>query len=152
MADESKNVKISIEDRINTEFSTLVTEEKVDWPGKDFDSDAVTEWIQPDVLGYSSRPTRLSERFELWTLSINCYTVTGPGGETTVRIWELVDLILAAFDQVSLAIKDWTQVPPEPTLFYLRFSEGTVTPIEPPKEAGKFVQQLNVSFEGVLIT
>lgn len=147
MADESKNVKISIEDQIETQLGSLA----IDWPGKDFDGDGVTEWIQPDVLGYSSRPTRLSERFEIWTLSINCYTRTGPGTETTNRVWELVDLILAEFDQVTLAIKDWTQSPPEPTLYYLRFSEGTVTPIEPPADAGKFVQQLNVSFDVVLI-
>lgn len=148
MADESKNVKVSIEDRINTDLGSLA----IDWPGTDFDSDGVTEWLQPDVLGYSPRATRLSERFEFWTLSINCYARTGPGGETTHRIWELLDLILAAFDQVTMAVKDWAAADPKPTLSYLRFSEATVTPIDPPVQAGKFVQQLNVSFDGVLIT
>lgn len=147
MSDETKDVKISIEDRINSQLGSVT----LDWPGLDTDLDGVTSWIQPDVLGYSTRPTRSANRFEFWTVTFNVYTRTGPGGETTHKVWELVDLILAAFDQVTVAVKDWSAADPKPTLAYLRFTEGDVIPITPPDEAGKFVQQLNVSFEALLI-
>ena len=147
MSDETKDVKISIEDRINTQLAAIT----LDWPGLDIDLDGVTAWIAPDVFGYSARPTRTANRFEFWTVSFNCFSRTGPGGETTHKVWELVDLILAAFDQVTMAVKDWSAADPKPTLSYLRFFEGDVTPITPPGEVGKFVQQLNVSFDGVLI-
>jgi hypothetical protein len=147
MSDEAKDVKISIEDRINSQLGSVT----LDWAGTDIDLDGVTSWIQPDVLGYSARPTRLSNRFEFWTISFNCYARTGAGGETTHKVWELVDMILTAFDQVTMAIKDWSAGDPKPTVAYLRFTEGNVTPITPPAEAGKYVQQLNVAFEALLI-
>ena len=147
MSDETKDVKISIEDRINTELAAIT----LHWPGLDIDLDGVTAWIAPDVLGYSAAPSRSSERFEIWTISFNCFTRTGPGGETTHKVWEMVDVIIGAFDQVTMAVKDWSAADPKPTLSYLRFSEAQVTPISAPEGAGKFVQQLNVSLDAVLV-
>ena len=148
MADETKNVKISIEDRINTQLGSLT----IDWPGTEFDSDGVTEWIAPQAPDFNASPSRLSDRFELWTLSVNCFARTGPSGETTHRVHELVDLVLGAFDKLDLAIKDWADTPATPTLFFLRFGPADVTALTPPGEAGKFTQQMNVSIDGHLIT
>ena len=147
MSDETKNVKISVEDRINTELAAVT----LDWPGLDIDLDGVTAWIAPDDLGYSGAPSRSSERHEEWTFSFNCFTRTGPGGETTHKVHELVDMVIAAFDQVTMAVKDWSAADPKPTLSYLRFREAEVTPIRVPEEAGKFVQKRNVSFSALLI-
>ena len=149
MADEFKNIKISVEDRANTQLSGSTT---LKFAGIELDTDDLTEWVEVDVLGESPRATRAGERFEFWTVQANCYAVTGPGGETTHRVWEFADLMRAAFHQYTLAVKDWSQAAPEPTLFYLRFAEAQVTPIAPPAEAGKWLQQVNVSFEAHAIT
>lgn len=149
MADETKNVKISVEDRIN---SQLLATSAIGWPGTSLDTSGLTEWIEPELLGYSARPTRTAERFELWTLQFNCFSRSGPSGETTHRIWELVDACIAAFDQVTMAVKNWAAADPKPTLFYLRFSEAGVVPVDAATPEDQFLQQLNVTFEGAVIT
>jgi hypothetical protein len=146
MADETKNVNISVEDRFNTELGSIA----IDWPGADLDTDPLVEWLAPDLLGFSSSPSRKVQRTELYTLSVNCFHQAGEGRSTS-RVWELVDLVRAAFDQHDLAVLDWAQADPKPTLFYLRFSEGTVERINPPPDAGRFLQQLNVTFDAFLV-
>lgn len=148
MADETKNVEKSINDRVDSQLGTL----SIHYPGTEFDSDGVTEWIVVEEPDYSSRPVRSGERDEIWTVSFNCYARTGPGGETIYRVAELADLVLAAFSQYTLAVLDWASGDdPKPTLFWLRFEEGEVAALEPPDDAGKFTMQRNVTFGALLI-
>lgn len=148
MADETKNVEKSINDRVDSELGTLA----IHYPGTEFDSDGVTEWIVVEEPDYSSRPVRSGERDEIWTVSFNCYARAGPGGETIYRAAELADLVLAAFSQHDLAVLNWASGDdPKPTLFYLRFDEGEVAALEPLEDAGKFTMQRNVTFTPLLI-
>lgn len=150
MADDTKNVKLSFEERVTTQLKPTYT---IHWQGLDFDSATVTAWIEPRLLGRSAQPSRLSERVEAWTFQCNVYAKTGPGGETTHRVWELADAVIDAFDQATFAVKDWADAA-LPTLFYLRCSEGDVVPV--PSGGGRpsstaQLQQLAVSFIATLI-
>jgi hypothetical protein len=147
VADETKNVEKSINDRVDSELGTLT----IHYPGTEFDSDGVTEWIRVEEPDYTPRAVRSGERDEIWTVSFNCFARTGAAGETIYRVSELADLVLAAFNQHDLAVLNWAAGDPKPTLFYLRFDEGAVTVIEPPEDAGKFTMQRNVTFTPRLI-
>lgn len=151
MSDETYDVKISIEDRINTQLSSYT----ILWPGREHDTETLMAWIEPEVMGYSGAPSRSAERYERWSLQFNCFARTGPpshpSAETTHKVWQLVDACLAAFDQVTMAVKDWSESDPKPTLFYLRFPEAEVTPVTPPEGTDKWLQQRNVYFEPLLI-
>lgn len=148
MADEMKNVELSILERIEDELESETT---VHYQGTDFDTTTVTEWVQPRLLGQTPRATRLAERFELWTLNVNCFAETGIDGKSTHRIWELADAVIAAFNQLNLAIKNWA-APAKPTLFYLRFGEAAVQALDAPtNEADRHLQQVNVRIPAFLI-
>lgn len=151
MPDQTKNVAISIQDRFNTQLAAVSS---INWQGVDFDSSAATEWLEPRLLGFASRVVRLTEREEVWTLSVNCYAKTGEGGETIYRVWELADQVLTAFAQITMAVLDWA-TSGNPVIAQLRFNEGVVTPI--PAQGSRPVespelQQVNVTLEGMLIT
>lgn len=147
MADETKNVEKSINDRVDSQLGTLT----IHYPGTEIDLDGVTEWLEVTEPDYTSRPVRAGERDEIWTVGFNCYARTGPSGETIYRAAELADLVLAAFSQHNLAVKNWAVADPKPTLFWLRFDEGQVVALEPPEDAGKFTMQRNVTFNALLI-
>ena len=148
MSNEARNVRLSITDEIDTQLGSIT----LHWPGTKFDSDGVAEWITAELPDFTPQATRLSERHEFRTVSFNCYARTGPGGKSIHRVYELADLVLGAFDQVTLEVLDWdSEEDPKPTLFYLRFAEGAITPIQPPPEAGSYLMQMNVTFEAALI-
>lgn len=149
MSDETKNVKISVEYQVNEQLAGSYT---IHWPSEEFDSDALTEWIEVIEIGYSGVPSRSSERNERWGVAFNVYSKPGLGGETSHAIYELVDAILGVFDQATIPVYDWADADPTSVILsYLRFNEATVTPVDPPEELGKFLKQRNVYFEPVLI-
>lgn len=148
MADEIKNVEKSINDRVDSQLGTL----SIHYPGTEIDTDGLTEWIVVHTeADYTSRPVRLGERHEYWTVSFDCYARTGPGGETIYRAGELADLVRAAFSQYTLKVLDWEAEDPKPALFYLRFEEGDVNSLDPAEDAGKFTMRKNITFTAVLI-
>jgi len=150
VANETKYPFISVMKHIETNFTLAV-----DYPGEDFDSTAQNEWIQPRLLGYVPAPTRLSQRMEDWLLNINTFVKTEEVTAPINRSWEIIDLVLAQFDQATIAVKDWGQASPEPTLYQMRFSEGSVSPFpqtgERPLET-QGLQQFTASFDGWIIT
>lgn len=155
MADEAKNVIISVLDHVETQ---LGPDTPISWPGDAFDTADVDEWIEPRVLAALGRPSRASERFESWTLNVNCYAKTGldAGGNpraTIHRPWELTDLVRAAFDQIDVPVKNWGAAG-DPVIAYLRFGEVSIVPIPStgaqPRETPELAQ-LNVSVDGLLI-
>ena len=152
MANETKNVKMSIEDRVRDVIEGGGV--AVHYDGTTFDSDALTEWVEPRIIGVVTTPSRAGMRKEGWLLNVNCYVRRDDmaAEPTTHRVWELVDLVLSAFDQLDLAIVDWLDTQ-KPTLFYARFNEGSVNHIPQPvsPRGSKLLQQLNVSFEGMLV-
>lgn len=155
MANETLNVKKSFENRVAAQLEISTS---IDWQGTDFDAQAVTEWIEPRLLGQTPSAMRRGERFELWAAQFNCYARTGfdefgAQRETTHRVWELADLVLAEFGQHDLAVLDHA-TGGTPEIFRLRFDEGSVNPVPASgvvDEALADVQQLNVSFSPVLI-
>ena len=152
MADETKNVKLSIEKRVDDQLSGTST---IHWQGAGFDQGGVSEWFAPRVLGFSGAPARKSARTEAWTFDVNCFAHTGQG-ETKARVWELVDAVIAAFEDYDLAVLDWAAAsPPVTTLYWVRFGRATVTPVPGGGLADDELrdpQQLNVRFTAWLIT
>ena len=125
MADEFKNVRISIlkhfED--NLSFNT-------DFDGVDFDTDAVTEWMRPRLLGGASAAARRTERNEIWTLQVDCFAKVGEDSagsqqENIHRAWELADEVVGVFSQADVPVKDWAGVG-DPIIAYMRFEEADV--------------------------
>ena len=155
MANEMLNVKKSFEIRVAAQLEISTS---IDWQGTVFNAQAVTEWVEPRLLGETSTAMRKGERFELWTAQFNCYARTGfdefgAQRETTHRVWELADLVLTAFGQHDLAVLDHADGE-TPEIFRLRFDEGSVTPVPASgvvDEALANLQQLNVSFNPTLI-
>ena len=158
MADETRNVKVSIEDYFDEQ---LATEAAIDFQGTEFKTEDVTEWFEPRLLGRSSVPSRRSARTEFWTFSVNCFTQTPT--ETIHRVWELVDAVLGKFAQLDLAILNYSDTQQE--LFRLRFDEGDVNVVpNASRTAAGFrtadkqinttllLQQVNVTFSAALIT
>ena len=150
MADETKDVKISFEKRVNAQPGTFA----IDWQGTGFDTDTVTEWIEPRLLGYSGASSRKSARTEFCTAQFNLYVRVSEGSKTTHDVWELIDAVLAAFDQFDMEVKNWGAGGGS-TVGYLRFEEAAVVPV--PGGGGRTpesgnLQQFNVTIPGVLIT
>lgn len=151
MANETKNVKISTERRVETQLEPDLT---IHWPAIEFDADALTEWIQPRVTGMVSGIAPKGERRESWILDVNCFhRISDQTQDSTHRIWEIVDLVIAAFAQVDMPVKDWAD-PALPVLFYVRWNEGSVTNVPQPvsPKGDTITQQVNVSFTGTVIT
>lgn len=150
MANETKNVKISVANRFKEEVEPDIAVRYED--DLDFDGEAQDEWVEPRLLGFSAVPRRRGTRTELWTLNVNCFhRISDRATDSTNRIDELVDTVLGLFSQVDVVVKDW-QDAQLPTLTYLRLGEGSVTSVvEPAPPAGKIVQQKNISFDGVLV-
>ena len=152
MAFSTANVKTSIEVYTDTQLSGATS---IDISGTEFDTSAVTEWIEPRILGFSSVPSRKSDRTEFWTFSVNCFAKTPT--ETTHRAWELVDLVLVEFSQKDLAILNYDGDALS-TLFYIRFDEGDVNQVDIRQAQGQPIgaqlrlQQVNVTFTAALIT
>lgn len=155
MADDTLNVKKSFEARVAAQLEIATS---IDWQDTDFDAEVANEWIEPRLLGHTPSPARRGERFERWTAQFNCYARTGfdefkVQKNPTHRLWELVDLVIAAFRQHDLAILDHA-AGGTPEIFRLRFDEGSVNAI--PASGGvdtdtADLTQMNVSFTAALI-
>lgn len=150
MANETKNVKVTVLKHFEDQ---LAANHVIDLPDVDFDTASEAAWLEPRLLGFSPAATRSGSRDETWTLNVNAYAKVGPGGESIHKPEELVDAVIAVFNQATIPLKDWSQ-PGDPTIGYLRFAEAAVTPV--PGSGGRptaseQVSQLNVSFDFVLI-
>jgi hypothetical protein len=148
VANETKHVKLSFEDRCRT---LLEPETTVHYEGVDFDTTAVTEWIRPRDFGYSpigESGVQPGVRRELWTFSFDVFVKVGLTGETTHRARELVDLIKASFDRINLSVLDWTGDHAQEALIY--FNRGTFSPVLQNKIDRYVLEQVNVTYEGVL--
>lgn len=150
MANETLHVKIAFETRVK---SQLGAETAIDYDGSDFDTAAVTEWIRPRLLGYSpigESGVQVGTRRELWTFSVDVFAKVGLAGETTHRVWELVDLLRAAFDRHNLSVLDYSDDELEEAVIYL--NRGEVTPVLTVKEGRHQTMQVNITWQGVLWT
>jgi hypothetical protein len=150
VANETKHVKESFERRVKDQMASVTD---IDYAGSKFDSANHSEWIRPRVLGYSpvlESGTQAGIRREAWTFSIDVFAKVGLAGETTHRAYELADLLKAAFDRHDLVIYDWADDEQQEALCYL--GRADVTPV-PETQHGQYVlQQLNLTWEGVLWT
>ena len=148
MANETKHVKMSFEDRCADQLAGATT---LHYAGVDFDTTSVTEWIRPRVLGFSpigESGVQVGVRRELWTFSFDVFVRVGLAGETTHRAYELADAVRTAFDRIDLSVLDWTGDQTQEALIY--FNRGDLTPVLETKEGRHTLQQLNVSYTGVL--
>ena len=148
MANETKHVKESFERRVKDQ---MADETDIDYAGTKFDTGNHSEWIRPRVLGYSpvgESGTQEGVRRELWTFSVDIFVKVGLAGETTHRAYEIADLLRAAFDRHNLVIYDWADDEQQEALCYL--NRADLTPV-PETNHGQYVlQQLNLTWEGVL--
>lgn len=138
MANETKNVKISFEERVRTQLESGQSL-TIDWEGTLDDpahvaegADAKTEFVRVRSLGFTPSPTRNGDRRELWTFQFDINVLvgfdrSGTPVNTTHRKWEMFDLIEAAFGQHDLAVLDYASDQSE--LFRLRFGEGALAPV-----------------------
>ena len=148
MANEFKNVRISILKHFEDNLASV---SGVHWPGTDFDTDEVTEWFQPRLLGPASGSARRGERNELWTLNVNCFAkvgedFTGSQLENIHRHWELADAVFGVFSQVDVNVQNWAGVG-DPIIAQMRFEEASMNQIPTDTKT----EQVNVSVAGRLI-
>ena len=148
MANETKHVKESFERRVKSQMSA---ETDIDYAGTKFNTGDYSEWIRPRVLGYTpvaESGTQVGIRREAWTFSIDVFVKVGLSGETTLRAYELIDLLKSAFDRHYLVVQDWADDEAQEALCY--FSRADVTPV-PETNHGQYVlQQINATWEGTL--
>ena len=148
MADEFKNVRGSVLKHFEDNLATV---SDVHWPGTDFDTDKVTEWFQPRLLGPAPGPARSGERNEIWTLNVNCFAKVGEDfagnqRETIHRHWELADEVVGIFSQADVPVKNWAGLG-DPIIAYLRFAEAGA--VQVPSDT--MTEQIAVSIAGTLI-
>lgn len=125
----------------------------IDWDGADFDTSAVTEWIRPRLLGYSpvgGSGSQVGIRRELWTFSCDVFAKVGLAGETTDRVWQLIDLLRAAFDRITGSVLDYSDDQAQEAVIYL--NRGEVSPVLTVKEGRHQTMQVNITWQGVLWT
>jgi len=147
VANETKHVKRAFDQRVNDELGGDVA---IDYEATDFDS-SVTEWIRPRTLGYTpiaESGTQVGIRREAWTFSIDVFTRVSARAETTYRADELVDLIKAAFDRITLSVLDYSGDQAEEAQCY--FGRAFVTPVDTSYTGEHWLRHLNVTFEAVL--
>ena len=145
MANETEYPKLSFEQRVDTQLSSVTS---VRWPGIDFDTDDALEWIEPTSFGLSAVPSRKSARSELWLFQFNCFAKIGKGGKSTTRVHQLVDAVIAAFSQHDLAINDWSGGSPGAVLYHIRLGEADTILIPSSSQ----LQQINVTVSGWIHT
>ena len=148
MADEFKNVRISVLKHFEDNLAVVSA---IDFPGTDFDTDAVTEWFQPRLLGPAAGSARRGERNEIWTLNVNCFAKVGEDSagmqlESIHRHWELADEVFGVFSQADVNVQDW-QTGGDPVIAQLRFEEASMTQVS----ADTKTEQVAVSIAGRLI-
>lgn len=130
MAREFENVRITVLNRFNTQ---LAGTSSIDWPGMDFNSKAVSEWLEPRVIIGSPSPARRGERKESWILNVNCYANTGETSagvqkENIHRTWELADAVHGVFNQADLNLQDWG-AGGDPVIGVCRFEEADINEV-----------------------
>ena len=148
MANESKHLKISIEDAVS---DALASTTNIDFEDTDFDTESVTEWVRPRFLGYSSigqSGVQVGTRREAVTLSLDIFARVGSGGETSHRVYELADLARAAFDRVTTTVVNWSGA--QDAEAYVYWDLGQLTPVGTSRQGDKWLQQVNVTWEGTL--
>lgn len=148
MADEFKNVRISVLKHFEDNLAVISS---IHWPGTDFDTDVVTEWFQPRLLGPASGSARRGERDEIWTLNVNCFAKVGEDFagtqlENIHRHWELADAVFGVFSQADVPVKNWADVG-DPVIAQMRFEEAGLTQIPSDTKT----EQVTVSVAGRLI-
>lgn len=150
MADETRDVVVSFEKRVESELSDF----SIHWQGTDFDEQSETgtdiqEWIQAGLLGFTGSPTRNGERAELWTADFNAYSrMDDDSAKGTRRVWEIADAVLTAFGQHDLDVGNWGSGDGTTEIGRLRFSEGNVTPVP---SGVPLVSRLNITFTASFI-
>ena len=148
MANETRHVKQAFDNRMNDQLAGSTA---IDYEATDFNTDAVTEWIRPRVFGYTpiaESGTQVGIRREAWTFSIDVFTRVGSGGETAYRSAELVDLIKAAFDRITLSVLNYSGDQAEEAQCY--FGRAHVTPVATTKQGKYWLEQMNVTYEATL--
>ena len=130
MANEFKNVRISVLKHFE---DNLAVTSSIHWPGTDCDTDAVSEWFVPRLLGPVPGSARRGERNETWILNVGCFAkvgedFTGAQQENIHRPWELADAVFGVFNQADVALQDWA-AGGDPILDYLRFEEASLTQV-----------------------
>ena len=148
MADEFKNVRISVLKHFEDNLAVISS---IHWPGTDFDTDVVTEWFQPRLLGPASGSARPGERDGIWTLNVNCFAkvgedFTGAQLENIHRHWELADEVRGVFNQADVPVKNWA-AGGDPIIAHLRFEEASLTQVSTDTKT----QQIAVSIAARLI-
>jgi hypothetical protein len=99
-----------------------------------------------DPIGESG--VQVGVRRERWLFEFDVFVRTGLAGESTHRVYELVDEVKAAFDRINLSVLDWTGDQEQEALIY--FNRGDVSPVLDSKQGQYVLQQVNVLYEGVL--
>ena len=149
MANEFKHVRISVLKHFEDNLATVSA---VHWPGTDFDTDAVTEWFRPRLLGPVPGSARRGERNEIWTLNVGCFAkvgedFTGAQRENIHRHWEMADSVFGVFSQQDVPVKNWAAVG-DPIIAYLRFEEAGMNEVPSGKTK---TEQVVLSVAGRLI-
>ena len=103
MANESKNVFMSLQKRCVSELTTdtLAIEDQ------DILTGATTAWHRVHLLGVQNLPARIVTRDERWLFQISNFAKTGTGDEGTLKVWEMFDDVYAAFHNVTFNLTDW---------------------------------------------
>lgn len=148
MANEVKHVQRAFEKQV---VAQLDGETNLEFPGDDFPTKDITEWVRvndPDYVPRASSGTQVGERREQWGFSFTVFTKTGGEGaaETNWRAAELCDLIRAAFDWITLPVLDDT---PD-TVAKLYFERGAMRPQPRRREGDHWISQITMSYEAVL--
>jgi len=113
--DDFKNFRISFWNRVHAQLAGSYS---VKYEGLDFDTDAQTQWMEPNILNGNSLSRRASTRNESWLCQVDIYSKTGRNQATPVSIWDLVGAVRDAFDQVTFALQDWDGTG-DPTVGYV---------------------------------
>ena len=148
MANEFKNVRISVLKHFE---DNLAVTSSIHWPGADFDTDAVSEWFVPRLLGPVPGSARRGERNETWILNVGCFAkvgedFTGAQKEILHRHWTLADAVFGQYSQADIAVQNWAGVG-DPVIAYMRFEEASMVQIEGETKT----EQVTVTVAGRLI-
>lgn len=151
MANEFKNVRVSVLKHFEDQ---LAATSSIDLPGVPINTDVLTEWLEPRIIGVTPVPTRSGERFETYLLGVNAYAKVGEDDagnqqENIHRPWELADAVRGVFHQATIAVQDWASVG-DPEIGHIRFGEIQITPV-PAGVRRTQLEQVNASVEGTLI-
>jgi len=129
-------VTVDIEDiqtGIMSAISSAWSATAVNWPGVEFSSHGLTEWIQPIVSPINGSPCRRGEQHQRGMLLVHVFFVA-VAATNAYRIHELADLLGAIFNQTDVVTPAGRDIRFEEGDFgYLR-APGPHNPIDAPFE------------------